>query len=1186
MRVTDLESIRIKIASPDNILAWSFGEVTKPETINYRTQRSEKEGLFDERIFGPEKDYECYCGKYRKIRYKGVVCDRCGVEVTKSSVRRERMGHIKLASPCSHIWFLRGLPSRMGLVLDIPAASLERVIYFASYIITKVNEEEKQKAAQEIEEEFKQKIKGQSEEERQILKGARDKAKEELKGFQLMKIISEAEYQNLSLKYGQVFEAGTGAESLRKIFEEVDLKKLLSLVKKSLQEASTQARRKLLLRLRLVRGMIQSDIRPEWMFLTHLPVLPPDLRPMVQLDGGRYASSDLNDLYRRVINRNNRLKYLLDIGAPDVIVRNEKRMLQEAVDALIDNSMRKGQMTQATTGGRRLLKSLADMLKGKQGRFRQNLLGKRVDYSGRSVIVVGPTMSLNNVGLPKHMALELFKPFVIQKILERELAFNVRGANRLIEQRTDDIWAILEEVVKDKLVLLNRAPTLHRLGIQAFYPLLVEGEAIRLHPLVCSAYNADFDGDQMAVHVPLSKEAQEEAKDLMLSSQNLLKPATGSPVVAPRQDMVLGCYYLTGFDKEGEKSQKNFGSAQEAMLAMEAGVVSLRNVIKVRLSLDWGGDDVSLIETTVGRLIFNESLPTGFAFINEQITAKKMERLVADIIKNYPAKEAPDMLDKIKELGFEYATKSGITWGMDDLRVPPEKEALLKEARKEVEVVDSHFAKGFLSKEERSSKVIEIWQRVKSSIEKLVPKALPKNGSVTSIIESGARGSWSQSVQMAGMKGLVINPAGRIIELPVISSFKEGFNVLEYFISTHGARKGTADTALRTSTAGYLTRRLIDVAHDVLVTLPDCKETGGITVFKDEAEELGQNIALKLVGRISLEDVKRIVKKGQYIDWEMAQKIGEDEKINEIKVRSPLSCKTVRGLCQRCYGWDMGKNEEVQLGSAVGIVAAQSIGEPGTQLTMRTFHTGGVAGGGDITQGLPRVEEIFEGRMPSGKAVLCEVDGKVIDISTDGLIKIQGKDIEAKAKKEEVFEYQIPAKMALWVKNGDLITKGQQLCEGHLDLQEIFSLKGKDTTARYIVKEVQSIYSSQGASIHDKHIETIARQMFSRVRIKNSGDTKFTEGEIVERTTFLEENAKIKKLGKKSSEGTQLLLGISKVALSTESFLSSASFQETSRVLIKAALEGKEDRLRGLKENVIIGKLIPAGTGYKKKDTK
>ena len=1139
--------------------------------------------MFDERIFGPEKDYECYCGKYRKIRYKGVVCDRCGVEVTKSSVRRERMGHIKLAAPCSHIWFLRGLPSRMGMVLNIPASSLERVIYFASYIVTKIHEDAKQKAADEIDAEFKQKVKGLTEKEKKELKKVRDLAKEELRNLQPMKILSESEYQNLSLKYGQVFEAGTGGESLRNIFEEVDLKKQLNQIKKDLEKASALAKRKLLLRLRFFQGMIESSIRPEWMFLTHLPILPPDLRPMVQLDGGRYASSDLNDLYRRVINRNNRLKYLLDIGAPDVIVRNEKRMLQEAVDALIDNSMRKGQMTQATTGGRRLLKSLADMLKGKQGRFRQNLLGKRVDYSGRSVIVVGPTMSLDNVGLPKRMALELFKPFVIQKILEREFAFNVRGANRLIEQETDDIWAILEEVVSKKLVLLNRAPTLHRLGILAFYPLLVEGEAIRLHPLVCSAYNADFDGDQMAVHVPLSKEAQEEARDLMLSSRNLLKPATGMPVASPRQDMVLGCYYLTGVDKKEKESQRNFASPEEAMLAMEAGVVQLRELARVRLSEDWGGDSTSLVETTAGRIIFNESLPSGFPFVNEQITAKKMERLVADIIKHYPAKEAPGMLDKIKELGFEYSTKSSITWGMDDLLVPPEKEQLLNSAKKEIEVTDSHFAKGFLSKEERSAKVIEIWQRVKSNIEKLVPKALPEGGSVFSIIDSGARGSWSQPVQMAGMKGLVINPAGRIIEMPVLSSFKEGFNVLEYFISTHGARKGTADTALRTSTAGYLTRRLIDVAHDVLVTLSDCKDTGGITIAKAAAEELGQNIALKLAGRVSLSDLKGIVKKGQYIDWDKAQQIGQDVKVVEIRVRSPLSCKAVRGVCQKCYGWDLGKNQEVELGAAVGIVAAQSIGEPGTQLTMRTFHTGGVAGGGDITQGLPRVEEIFEGRTPSGKAVVSEVQGKVIEIIEEGVVKIQGKDPDVKTKKEEIFEYQIPAKRALWVKVGDLIVKGQQLCEGHLDLQEVFSLTGKENTASYIVREVQGIYTSQGASIHDKHIEIIARQMFARIRIKDAGDTRFTEGEVVERTVFLEENAKVKKLTKKRASATQLLLGISKVALTTDSFLSSASFQETSRVLIKAALEGKEDKLRGLKENVIIGKLIPAGTGFKKK---
>tara|TARA_Y100000310_G_scaffold340396_1_gene436026 strand:+ start:2391 stop:5942 length:3552 start_codon:yes stop_codon:yes gene_type:complete len=1182
MRVTDLQALRIKLASPDNILSWSRGEVTKPETINYRTQRSEKDGLFDERIFGPEKDYECYCGKYRKIRYKGVVCDRCGVEVTKSQVRRERMGHIELAAPCSHIWFLRGVPSRMGLVLDIPAQSLERVIYFAAYIITKVDEEVKKKALEEIEKEFKQKSRGKPDKEKQELKGARDRAKAEVQGLQVMKVLSEMNYQTLSLKYGQAFEAGTGAEALRNIFIEFDVKKSLQELQRALEKASAVARRKLLARIRLLQGMQEGTVRPEWMFLTVLPVLPPDLRPMVQLDGGRYASSDLNDLYRRVINRNNRLKYLLDIGAPDVIVRNEKRMLQEAVDALIDNSMRKGQMTQATTGGKRLLKSLADMLKGKQGRFRQNLLGKRVDYSGRSVIVVGPNLQLHQVGLPKRMALELFKPFVINKILEKELAYNVKGANRIIEQETDDIWAILEEVVAEKVVLLNRAPTLHRLGIQAFFPLLIEGEAIRLHPLVCSAYNADFDGDQMAVHVPLSKEAQEEAKKFMLSSLNLLKPATGNPVVGPRQDMVLGCYYLTGFEKKGE-TEKTFSSPAEVILALENEIIELREPVLVRLPKNLGGDDISLIKTTAGRIIFNESLPAGFSFVNEQIDSKQMERLVAYIIKHYRQEEAPGMLDKIKELGFEYATKSGITWGMTDLVVPKEKGQLLESAEKEIETIDQHWNRGLLSKEERSAKVIEIWQRVKSAIEKLVPKELPAEGSVFSIIDSGARGSWSQPVQMAGMKGLVINPAGRIIELPVTSSFKEGFDVLEYFISTHGARKGTADTALRTSTAGYLTRRLIDVSHDILITQEDCKDDTGLVVSKVDAEELGQNLALKLGGRVSLQNIKGVVKKGEYIDSDKAQQIAGTENVQEVLIRSPLFCKAVRGLCQKCYGWDMGRNEEAAIGSAVGIVAAQSIGEPGTQLTMRTFHTGGVAGGGDITQGLPRVEEIFEGRIPAGKAVVSEIDGKVGEVTPDGVVKIKGKTGSAKSKgKEEVVEYQVPGKRAIWVKAGDLVTKGQQLCEGHLDLQEVFSLAGKDEATKYIVKEVQQIYTSQGASIHDKHIETITRQMFSRVRVKDGGDTKFTEGEVTERSTLLEENARVKKLGKKPAQVAQLLLGISKIALTTDSFLSAASFQETSRVLIKAALEGKEDGLRGLKENVIIGKLIPAGTGFKK----
>lgn len=1176
MRVIDLESLRIKLASPEDILAWSHGEVTKPETINYRTQRAEKEGLFDEKIFGPEKDFECYCGKYRKIRYKGVVCDRCGVEVTRSSVRRERMGHIKLATPCSHIWFLRGVPSRVALMLDIFAPALERVIYFAAYIVTKVDEGMKKKSGTEIEDEFQRKVKGLNEKEKEELKDSRDAAKDELSKIKELSVLSEVEYQNLSMKYGHIFEAGTGAEALRKICERVDLGKTIEKLKKELDDASPLNRRKILFRIKTLQGMKDAGIRPEWMFLTLLPVLPPDLRPMVQLDGGRYASSDLNDLYRRVINRNNRLKYLNEIGAPEVIVRNEKRMLQEAVDALIDNGMRKGSVTQSTTGGKRLLKSLADMLKGKQGRFRQNLLGKRVDYSGRSVIVVGPDLKLNQCGLPKRMALELFKPFVIERILSKELAYNVRGATRLLEQETDEIWAILEEVVQNKLVMLNRAPTLHRLGIQAFYPLLVEGSAIRLHPLACSAFNADFDGDQMAVHLPLSKEAQDEAKERMLSSNNLLKPATGFPVVAPRQDMVLGCYYLTALEEPANGKIKVFSSEEELIMAHEREIVGLREKVKVRFRGE-------LKETTLGRIIFNNSLPEDYAFINEQMNSKKIERIAGDIINTYEGKDAQEILDKIKELGFEYATRSGITWGMDDLVVPPEKGELLKGAEKEIVIIDGHWKRGLLSKEERSAKVIEIWQRVKSAIEKLVPKALPLGGSVFSIIDSGSRGSWAQPVQMAGMKGLVINPAGRIIELPVKSSFKEGFDVLEYFISTHGARKGTADTALRTSTAGYLTRRLIDVAHDVIVSEEDCGDTKGLVLRKKDATELGQSISLKFAGRIALEDIGGYIQKNKIIDADAVVRITNDEKVETIRVRSPLSCKTIRGMCQKCYGWDLGTNAEIPFGSAVGIIAAQSIGEPGTQLTMRTFHTGGVAGGGDITQGLPRVEEIFEGRIPGGKAIVSEVDGVVKSISQDGIIVIKVVSADKKAKDEDV-EYQMPVKRALWVSVGNTVQKGQQLCEGNLDLAELFKAAGREATQRYVVKEVQRIYASQGASIHDKHIEVITRQMFSRVKIKNQGSTTFSEGEIVERATFLEENVRVKKIDKEPALAHELLLGISKVALTTESFLSSASFQETSRVLIKAALEGKEDKLRGLKENVIIGKLIPAGTGYKRKE--
>lgn len=1198
MRVEDLQSIRIKIASPDEILAWSHGEVTKPETINYRTQRAEKDGLFCERIFGPEKDYECYCGKYKRVRYKGIVCDRCGVEVTKSSVRRDRMGHIKLACPVSHIWFLRGVPSRMGQVLDLPMQQLEKVIYFASYVITMVDELEKKKILEEIDVEFQEKTKTQkrlfekgnknSQKElnkaQEELKAAKERAKQEVSGLQELRVISEAEYRNFSLKYGQCFTAGTGAETIRKIFEKIDLKKEIDKLNNALKESTPEEKRKIFIRLKLYQGMYQAAIRPEWMLITVLPVLPADLRPIVQLDGGRYASSDLNDLYRRVINRNNRLKYLIEIGAPEVIVRNEKRMLQEAVDSLIDNGMRKGTTTQATTGGRRLLKSLADMLKGKQGRFRQNLLGKRVDYSGRSVIVVGPELKLNQVGVPKKMALELFKPFVIRRILEREMAFNVRGASRLIEAETDEIWAILEEVVKDKLVLINRAPTLHRLSIQAFHPILIEGEAIQIHPMVCKAFNADFDGDQMAVHLPLSEMAQREARERMLSSLNLLKPAKGTPVVTVYQDMVLGCYWLTSIVEKAKGEGKIFSDPKEAVLVYEFGNVDLRAKIKVR---NPKASTQGLVETTVGRIIFNEILPDDFPFQNQLIKVRDLERIAEDIIRQYNVETIEQTLDKIKELGFEYSTLSGVSWGMDDMKVPKEKEIIIRETDKEVETTENYYKKGLLSQEEKKNKIIELWSKAKSRIEDLVPKTLSKTGSVYQMIDAGARGSWSQPVQMSGMKGLVVNPAGEIIELPVKSSYKEGFDVLEYFISTHGARKGTVDTALRTSTAGYLTRRLVDVAHEAIIAEVDCGSEETIEAYFKDSEEIGQNFLYKIVGRTAYEGVRSdktkelIVKKGEIIDWEIGKRLIE-EGVEKVKIRSPLSCKSNKGICQKCYGWDLGDNQLVRLGEAVGIIAAQSIGEPGTQLTMRTFHTGGVAGGGDITSGLPRVEEIFEARIPGGKAEMSPAEGIITEITPERVIKIKIKTKDAeKNKTAQTVEYKAPLNSAILVKVGDAIKKGEPLWEGSLDLKELYKLAGKEATQRYILKEVQRIYNSQGATIHDKHVEVIIRQMFSRVKIKDPGDSLFVPREMVEKKKAMAENERLTKEKKKIAEFAPVLLGVSKVALTTSSFLSSASFQETSRVLIKASLERQEDTLEGLKENVIIGKLIPAGTGFK-----
>ncbi|MDO8663254.1 MAG: DNA-directed RNA polymerase subunit beta' [Candidatus Wildermuthbacteria bacterium] len=1194
MRVTDLQAIRVKVASPEEILAWSHGEVTKPETINYRTQKAEKDGLFCEKIFGPERDYECYCGKYKRIRYKGIVCDRCGVEVTKSSVRRERMGHIRLATPCAHIWFLKGAPSRAGMVLDKPMQQLERVIYFAAYIITSVNEDAKKKILEEIENEYKSKtknqkakIKNKKELNKAVLEiqDSRNRAKEEVLGLKPLRIISELEYHELSLKYGEVFTAGTGTETLRKIFEKIDLKKEIVGLEKELlaDDKNPLNKRKALSRLKIFRGMKRANIRPEWMFWTVLPVLPPDLRPIVQLDGGRYASSDLNDLYRRVINRNNRLKYLLEIGAPDVIVRNEKRMLQEAVDALIDNGMRKGTTIQATTGGRRLLKSLADILKGKQGRFRQNLLGKRVDYSGRSVIVVGSELKLNEVGVPKQMALELFKPFVIKKIMDRELAYNVRGASRLIEEETDDVWEILEEVVKNKLVLLNRAPTLHRLGIQAFKPILIGGKALRLHPMVCKAFNADFDGDQMAVHLPLSDLSQQEARERMLGTHNLLKPSTGTPIVTLYQDIVLGCYWLTRLSEGAKGEGKFFGSAQEAIMTYEFGELDPKAKIKVR-NPKASTKTSEFVETCVGRILFNQALPADFPFQNQLIKIKDLERIVGDVISKYDTEAVEATLDNVKELGFEYSTISGITWGIDDLVVPTQKPEIMKRAEEEVEKIESHFRKGLLSKEEKMQKVIEIWSKTKSEIEKLVPQSLPQDGPVFQLVDAGARGSWSQPVQMTGMKGLVVNPAGQIIELPIKNSYKEGFGVLEYFISTHGARKGTADTALRTSTAGYLTRRLVDVSHEVVVFEEDCSDKDGFEARKSDADEIGQNFLFKIIGRTSMESIKGIVKEGEIIDWKAGREIVEAA-IEVVKIRSPLTCKSVRGVCQACYGWDLGFNKQIGIGEAVGIVAAQAIGEPGTQLTMRTFHTGGVAGGGDITFGLPRVQEIFEMRTPAGKAELSPFDGQVQEITADRVIKIDPAESgpKLKGKKKEAFECKAPSSAAILVKEGDPVKKGQQLFEGSLDLKELFQLTDKETAQRYVVKEIQKIYVSQGAPINDKHIEVIVRQMFSRVKIKEPGDSTFTQGEVIEKARFLEENNNLKKDGKEQAKATQVLLGISRVALTTDSFLSAASFQETSRVLIKAALEGREDQLRGLKENVIIGKLIPSGTGFRGK---
>ncbi len=1184
----EFASLKLKIASPEEILQWSYGEVTKPETINYRTQKPEKEGLFSESIFGPTRDWECYCGKYRRIRYKGIICDRCGVEVTRSIVRRERMGHIKLASPVAHIWFLRGMPSRIAAILDVSLVDLERVIYFASYIVSKVNEDLKAEAMKKVEVEFRSLLKNAAQEsEQEKIKIQREREKDSLKALKKYQILSELEFRDLSLKYGEVFEAGIGAEAVRKLLEEMDLQETINKGEGVLKGVDNPViQKKILRRLKLLKRMLRNNIRPEWMIMTILPIIPPLLRPMVQLDGGRFATSDLNDLYRRVINRNNRLKHLVELRAPEVITKNEKRMLQEAVDALIDNTMRRGQtLVSASTGQKRALKSLADMLKGKQGRFRQNLLGKRVDYSGRSVIVIGPDLKLGECGLPKYMALELFKPFIINYLKTKGLAHNIRSANHLIEQEIPEVWEALETVIQDKLVLLNRAPTLHRLGVQAFKPVLIEGKAIKIPALPTRAFNADFDGDQMAVHLPLTDEAQKEARELMLSTHGILKPATGEPVAIATRDITFGCYYLTSISTGAVGEGKVFSSESEAMLALDHELVGLRAKIKVRILKEiqgQGNTKNKLVETSIGRVIFNKALPPDHLFINRTLNQTDLRNIEAEILHNYGEDRTVEFLDEIKEFGFHYATLSGVSWGMNDLKIPKEKSEVISEAEKIIEETRSLYEQGLLTEYERKSKAIEIWTVAKSKLEKMVSSQFGEGDAVYMMVESKARGNWGTVNQLAGMRGLMVKPDGELIELPVKSCFKQGLSVLEYFISTHGARKGLVDTALKTATAGYLTRRLVDVAQDVVVKEEDCKDKEGFTLHAFDGKFTGESLGKRLRGRVLLEDVKDkdgnvAAKKNQLVTRELAVKI-EQANPESVRIRSLITCKAKDGVCRMCYGYDLSKNQLVEIGQAVGIVTAQAIGEPGTQLTMRTFHTGGVASVGDITMGLPRVQDIFEARPPSAQALISEVDGQVASVEEKG----RQTFIKILSDKGEEREFITLPGGASWVSAGDLVVAGQQLSDGHINLKDLFRVSGNSiaAVARYIIREVQSIYFANGEGVNDKHVELIVRQMFSRVNIVEPGDTDLLPGDVVEKRALLEANEAVKNEGGKPAAGQQLLLGITKVSLSTESFLSAASFQETARVLIDAAIAGKEDTLRGLKENVIIGRLIPAGTGY------
>jgi DNA-directed RNA polymerase subunit beta' len=1389
VEVNDFSSIRISLASPEEIRSWSHGEVTKPETINYRTLRPERDGLFCERIFGPTKDWECYCGKYKRVRYKGVTCEKCGVEVAPSRVRRERMGHIELASPVSHIWYVKGVPSRLGLLLDITPRNLERVLYFAQYIVSHIDEDSRRRALGRLEKERSLKVERLREEEAgrveaietgrdeelgriaeeesrqcqeldeqlaaqtdEVMTEARalqgrmeedlgkkirvsrslsfapdplvdkgqvigaehltalnqlvqerlsqiedevrqaqteiqqeaEKQREEvrykaqaaveaiqqeteeqveavydevqadiddLQSLQERELISESRYREIREKWGQIVTASMGAEAVRELLANMNLEAMAKSLRVEIRTTrSKQRRRKAAKRLRVVEAFRRSNNRPEWMILTVLPVIPPELRPMVQLDGGRFATSDLNDLYRRVINRNNRLRRLLELGAPDVIVRNEKRMLQEAVDSLIDNGRRGRAVSRS---GRRKLKSLSDMLKGKQGRFRRNLLGKRVDYSGRSVIVIGPELDLHQCGLPKRMALELFKPFVMRRLVEHNFAHNIKSAKRMVDRLSPEVWDVLEAIAEERPVLLNRAPTLHRLGIQAFEVVLIEGSAIQIHPLVCAAFNADFDGDQMAVHVPLSKKAVEEARQFMLSSKNLLKPASGEPVVGPTKDMVMGCHYLT-VQREGARGEgKIFASFNEVALAYDLGLVDLHAAVRVRATEDssFGPDEeeaeppaeVEILETTVGRVLFNLQLPPALRFVNKVMDKKALNELVTRCYEKMGLEETAELVDEIKRIGFTYATRSGISIAVSDIAIPEAKTLILEEATDKMEEIERQFRRGLITEEEQYVKTVELWTRATDDITRAVAERLDPNQGIGAMAASGATKGGIQPIrQLAGMRGLMADPSGRIIALPIRSNFREGLSALEYFLSTHGARKGLADTALRTADAGYLTRRLVDVAQDVIIVEQDCGTQAGVWVDVEGASRIGESLRERIVGRMAAADIvapgngRLILSGGLMISEEIAEII-EAEQIDQVYVRSPLTCQAHYGLCVECYGQDLGRGGRAQVGEAVGIIAAQSIGEPGTQLTLRTFHTGGVVGTEDITQGLPRVEELFEARVPKGEAIIADVDG-IIDIAWEGeqrklklissrpmrqeypisaefepavedgvqvaadTVLATGPDEEkivsqvagqvffedglvvVRYDEREEVEYEVPSAARLRVEPGREVNAGQQLTEGALNPKEILRIMGREATQTYLLEEIQKVYRSQGVIINDKHIEVIIRQMLRKVRVRSTGDTEFLPGELIDRFAFESTNEAVLAEGKRPASGQTVLLGLTKAALATESFLAAASFQETTRVLTEAAVRGRRDDLRGLKENVIIGKLIPVGTGFRRKD--